>query len=627
MYKKDKSKKGIKPPIIFYLILIIIPLLFFVLLEVGLELFGYGFDIREWVEVTEDKMVLNPDIARRYFYTTKNIPFSIQDIFDKVKKPGAFRVFILGESSAAGYPYMPVGSFSRYLQRRLEQLYPDCTIEVVNLSMTAINSYALRDIFPGVLEQQPDLVLIYSGHNEYYGALGIGSMESLGTSRTVVNLTLYLNKFKTIELLRNIIGSVSKAISSEEKGQKDGTLMSRIAKDQYIAFDSDVFQKGLEQYEGNMRDILKMARDYGVPVILGTLANNLKDQPPFISIDNGKYPSAYQVFEKAKEELKKRNLKAADSLFRSAKDLDALRFRSSEKMNQLIGKLGKEYGCPVVQIDSAINAVSPDGIVGDNLMTDHLHPTLEGYKLMGKLYFEEMKRMNFLPKCRPIQLNNKALDSLTELSFNFSRLDSIISGYRLIVLKNDWPFVEKSQKRELSELIKPKDFIEKVAFEFINDEINWEFAHRKVAGWYLAQKDYTSFKYQMDVLISQFPVIVEYYDFVSNELLKLEKYDEAYNYLLRRYNIKRDAYPSKWLGIIDLSKNRIETAIMYLEESLKFDRSDPQVLYNISGAYSFKQEYQKALEAIKKCLVMDHDFPNAVELRDQLQAIINRRDF
>jgi len=296
-------------------------------------------------------------------------------------------------------------------------------------------------------------------------------------------------------------------------------------------------------------------------------------------------------------------------------------------MNQLIGKLGKEYGCPVVQIDSAINAVSPDGIVGDNLMTDHLHPTLEGYKLMGKLYFEEMRKKNFLPSGKPIQINDQIQDSLTHAKFKFSKLDSLIAEYRIIVLKNDWPFVDKKNKSDLSVLIKPEDFIEKTAFEVINDKITWEFAQRKTAAWYLLNNDYKSFSYQMDVLISQFPVIVEYYDFVSNELLKLEKYDEAYNYLLRRYNIKRDAYPSKWLGIIDLSKNRIETAIMYLEESLKFDRSDPQVLYNISGAYSFKQEYQKALEAIKRCLAIDHDFPNAVELRDQLQAIINRRDF
>jgi len=50
---------------------------------------------------------------------------------------------------------------------------------------------------PGILEQRPDLILIYAGHNEYYGALGVGSMENLGTSRTIVNFVISLEKFKT----------------------------------------------------------------------------------------------------------------------------------------------------------------------------------------------------------------------------------------------------------------------------------------------------------------------------------------------------------------------------------------------------------------------------------------------
>jgi hypothetical protein len=122
--------------------------------------------------------------------------FSNQDVFDAVKKPNAYRIFVLGESSAAGYPFSPLGSFSRYIRDRLKLLYPSSEIEVVNLSMTAINSYTLRDLFPGVLEQNPDLILIYTGHNEYYGALGVGSIESLGTSRTMINLLLYLKSIK-----------------------------------------------------------------------------------------------------------------------------------------------------------------------------------------------------------------------------------------------------------------------------------------------------------------------------------------------------------------------------------------------------------------------------------------------
>jgi tetratricopeptide (TPR) repeat protein len=414
-------------------------------------------------------------------------------------------------------------------------------------------------------------------------------------------------------------------LSNPENTKHDGTLMSKIAKDQLINYDSEKFYIGLLQYENNMRDILEMAKANKVPVILGILTNNLKDQPPFISVDSGMYPRADKVYENAKMELQFKHLHSADSLFRLAKDLDALRFRASEKMNQLIIRLGKEFNYSVVQIDSAFNASSPDGIVGNNLMTDHLHPTLEGYKLMSKLYFSRMKEMDYLPNSEPLQLTEHEQDSLTAENFKFSKLDSVVAEYRLKVLKNDWPFVNKFEAKSLSTLIKPNNFIEKTAYRLCNDRITWELAQREVAGWYLSEGDYAAFQNQMEVLISQYPVVVEYYDFAANELLKVERYDDAYKFLYKRYRIRPDVYSAKWLGIIILSKNKTDDAIKYLEESLRLGNNDPQVLYNISGAYSIKKEYQKALDAINKCLIIDAQFPKAVELKSQLQAVANKK--
>jgi hypothetical protein len=98
--------------------LAITPVLFFILLELSLRLAGYGRAITQWVEIVPGKLVLNPEIALRYFGGEHTSLASIQDAFDAVKSPRAVRIFIMGESSAAGYPYLPIGSFSRYLQNR-----------------------------------------------------------------------------------------------------------------------------------------------------------------------------------------------------------------------------------------------------------------------------------------------------------------------------------------------------------------------------------------------------------------------------------------------------------------------------------------------------------------------------
>ena len=161
------SHSSNKVPKWFYLVLVFIPILFIILLESGLRIFDYGKTYDQWVKAGEGKLTLNPEIAYRYFYTTEQVPSAGNNIFDEVKKDNCFRVFVMGGSSAAGFPFTPNGSFARYIRHRLQILYPQKTIEVVNIAMSAINSYSLRDMMPGVIDQKPDLIIIYVGHNEY----------------------------------------------------------------------------------------------------------------------------------------------------------------------------------------------------------------------------------------------------------------------------------------------------------------------------------------------------------------------------------------------------------------------------------------------------------------------------
>ena len=613
-----------KTPFYFYIVLIAVPVLFFVLLELGLRIFGYGFNYDQWETVVDGKLMLSQEIAKRYFYNTTTIPVSNQDIFDAQKKPNAFRVFVLGGSSAAGYPFSPMGSFSRYIRDRLKLIYPSSEIEVVNLSMTAVNSYTIRDLFPGVLEQKPDLILIYAGHNEYYGALGVGSMESLGTSRKMVNLLLYLNRFKTVEFLRNTIQWIMKLFSGNDE-KPSGTLMSRMAKEQSIGFDTDTFNDGISQFKGNIRDVLDMAKEKNVPVILSTLTSNLKDQPPFISTKTDDFPAADKIYIRAKTELNNGNYKVADSLFRYAKDLDALRFRAPEKMNNVIASLSKEYKLPLVNVDSAFASISPDGIVGSNLMTDHLHPKLKGYLYLGKLFFKKMEQTNLLPKSERKNLSDEKQDSITVADFHFTKLDSIIGKYRIKLLKNDWPFISKEKKLPNSILLNPQNKADSLAAEVLDEKMNWEKAHRNLATYYLERKNLNGFLEEMDALISQYPVIVEYYDYVSNVLIQLKDYKRAYKYLKTGYDIKPNAFKTKWLGTINLYNNNLSPAEKYLNESLKYNANDPQIWYNLAGIYVKNNDYKKALELVNKALELKSNYPEAVNLQKQLHSAVNNR--
>lgn len=619
--------KGIKiaAPWWFYILLIVIPVLFFLLLEAGLRIFNYGKDDSVWVDISKDMEILNPELGYRYFFTTKNLPFSVESFIYKEKKEGSFRVFVLGASSAAGYPYLSSASFSKFIRKKLEILYPEKVIEVANFSMSAINSYTIRDLMPELLKKEPDLILIYLGHNEYYGALGVGSLESFGSSRFIVNTALWLNKFKTVELIRNVVKELSRLFFSEDK-ITGGTMMAQLAKDKLIEYNSDIYLDGINQFEGNLRDIFSMCKEVNVPVIASTVACNLKDQKPFVSVKDSEYPPADQIFFDATTKLLTGESDSAKGLFIFAKELDALRFRAPEEINKTIIRLCNEFNYLSIKSDSLLNEDSQNGIVGDNLMTDHLHPTVKGYQLIGNLFFNAMKKKGYLPTNEPSDLDENTTDSLVTAYYNFTPLDSTIADFRIKILKNDWPYINEGKQVPRNKLIRLSTLIDSVSIEVIDGKISREQARLKVAAHYLKRDLFDKYATEMAALIEEFPFLYQYYNNTAKELIKAGEYSRAYYFLKRGFNKKPDAFNCKWLGIIDLSQGFVDDAIRYLETSLRYDNNDAQIYFNITGAYAQKKQFIKALESINKCLQINPDFARAEQIRQQLEAIISQKN-
>ena len=598
-----------KTPKWYYTLLVLLPIIFLIALEIFLRIIDYGYNFDQWVDAGQGRFIINPNIGRKYFTSGDFNPNTIEDVFDQHKKANSFRVFVLGGSSAEGYPFNPMGSFSRYIRRRLELVYPNTKIEVVNISMTAVNSYTVLDLLPDVLDQTPDLILIYAGHNEYYGALGVGSVQSYGSSRSLIKLMLYLNKFKITQLVRNSLHWISSLFSSEDNGSS-GTLMSRMAKDKYIPLYSEVFNEGLQQLANNLTDILHLIQDKNVPVILGRLVSNLKDQKPFISVNTPGYKTADQVYEEAVDEFNSYSFTKADSLFKLAKELDALRFRAPEKMNKIIDDLGIEFLVATIPIDSIFNSASPEGIVGDNLIVDHLHPNVQGYQLIGKAFYDCMEKQGYLPKTENATIPFNIQDSLTRANFVFTKLDSVMGNYFVRLLKIDWPYVKKRvaisefQTNDFINLFKPKDFIDSIAMFRIENKVSWIDAHFMAATFYLKRDDLKEYLKYINVMIYQYP--------------GLRDLDSILKYFYERNKIDLADYTPKRNGLLALYIGNFVNAIKYLTEANKSDPKDLLVLYNLSLAYSYKKDFKTALTLINKCLTENPNYPEAENLKKQI---------
>jgi lysophospholipase L1-like esterase len=604
---------GRKTPKWFYAVLVSLPIIFLILLDIFLRIINYGYNFDQWVRIGEGKYIINSDIGKKYFTSGDFNPTTSEDEFDMHKKANSFRVFVLGESSAEGFPYSPMGSFSRYIRRRLELVYPNTPIEVINLGMTAINSYTLLDLLPGVLDQKPDLILIYTGHNENYGALGVGSVQSFGSSRTLIRLMMYLNNFRITQLVRSSIHWVSSLLSTGNN-EHSGTLMSIMAKDKYILLDSKVFNEGLQQFKDNLTDMLRLIKDKEVPVILGRLVSNLKDQKPFISVSTPGYQTADQVYEEAENELKNNHFTKADSLFKLAKDLDALRFRAPEKVNRTIDDLGMEFHDAVVPIDSIFDSASPDGIVGDNLIVDHLHPNVKGYQLMGKAFYDCMEKEGYLPKTENSIIPFGEQDSLTRANFVFTKLDSVMGNYYVKILKTDWPYVKQRaaisefQSRDFLNLLRPKDFIDSLAMLRIEQKVSWGDAHLIAATYHLRKDEVKEYLKYMNVLIYQYP--------------NLRDLDFTLKYFYEKHKIDLADYTPKRNGLMALYIGNFDNAIRHLTEAYKLNSKDPLVLYNLSLAYSKKKDFKTALTMINECLFAKPNYPEANNLKQQILSAL-----
>jgi hypothetical protein len=161
----------LKKKTVFKLIAIGLPLFLILVVEIMLRLFGYGENYELFNKVisenTTEYYVMDSDISKKYFKNTGFRSDNQSDLFLKNKSDSTFRIFVQGASTIVGFPFYRNGSFTRILKLRLSRTFLEKNIEVINAGITAVNSYRLWDLTDKIIEQNPDHVIIYAGHNEY----------------------------------------------------------------------------------------------------------------------------------------------------------------------------------------------------------------------------------------------------------------------------------------------------------------------------------------------------------------------------------------------------------------------------------------------------------------------------
>lgn len=588
-----------KKQIGFRIVAFCLPFILLFVLEIILRISGYGNDYQLFhkvsVENKPDYLIMNKQIAGKYFKDDGLRSDNQSDLFLKTKTDSTFRVFVQGASTVVGFPFYRGGSFPRMLKHRLGLTFPDKNIEVINTGITAVNSYTLWDLTDEIIDQKPDLVIIYAGHNEYYGALGVGSSISYGSHPTIIRTYLHLKELRLFQLIENGYYKII-ASNNDKPSERETTLMEVLAKEQRISYKSEVYEDGLHQFEDNLDRILAAYKKNDIPVILSTVVSNIKDITPFISdtipnkaefLENlGQYngiaydlakDNAMAAYLVGRDYLEK-NQDSAMKYLQLAKELDYLKFRAPEIINDHIVGLSEKYGNPLIDMKKVFRSHSSKLIVGNELMTEHVHPNIKGQFLMADAFYEKIKELNFLTDWSNYVDFDDAFNDIP-----ITRIDSLQGKFVVDNLKKSWPYdIGMSGKRPASEYLGGTSFEELLAQDVHKKKVTWDNAMAIAYNTYKADKEYKKALTVSESLILEYPEQGKVYQMAGTMSSKLGDFDKAVYYFSKFHYLENSKVSVEELAAALIKANALERAEEVLksaqEQGLKVNDFDAMVL-------------------------------------------------
>jgi len=648
---------------IFFLVTLSFPILFLVGVELFLRGIHYGPDLSLFVKQQingREYYFLNPDLKDRYFSKFEFNPSSSPDCFLANKPAGVFRIFCLGGSTTVGYPYWYNGAFSSFLRDRLQRIFPNRQFEVVNAGMTATNSFTVLDMAREIVDYKPDLLLVYDGHNEFYGALGIASHESLGKYRWLTETYLRLLHFRTFLLIRNALNSVSGMFAKQSSTRLPSTLMESLALGQYIPYGSPTYNACLNIFRDNLSDLREYCADAGVPVILGTQVSNLRDLAPFISLpgegvapeDEAEFQNmmnqgtehfrsgdfnhaalefaqatqhdslradAHYRYARALEQLG--NVDAARREYVRARDLDQLRFRAGTDFNRAIRSIADNRKVFSIDMEKVFQDSSPLGLIGDSLLTEHLHPNSRGSFLIAKAYTGMMREMGLVASENRWRTADTVPDASLWKERSVTELDERIARRRTEVLTSGWPF--RSQTPTV-EPVAADDTLGQIVERVTRAQWSWTQAHEAAASYYVGRKEFSSAEREYRVILDQFPIedVREYLQLASL-LLEEDKLAEADSVLAASLHITPTQSAYKAMGDIAFKSNAFGDARKFYEQSLQIPSSpslEIESRFMLAQSLYYLGDGENAVSELLKLLKIRPDYRPAILLLQKING-------
>ncbi|MBC21147.1 MAG: hypothetical protein CMJ74_12935 [Planctomycetaceae bacterium] len=352
------------------------------------------------------------DGKKKYRRTMYHSPIQSNQQFSQVKPANGFRVFCLGGSAAKGWPHDVDYTYPSFLKQKLQRAFPDKEIEVINVAGWSYASHRAKFIFDEIIEYDPDLILIYSGNNEFLENLVYRSMH-LGVPWSYSALLRIL--FSGWQALTTKPPNIVDAKNFGRADQVATRLSWAFNKASQARQDPSQFQALLDHYQYNLESMVSECNRRGVGVMLMTVPVNLKDWIPNVSahradltakelmqwqsffregvvaLEEGDNQRAIKSLERAtqlddkyaeghfylgKAYHKSGQYQRAKAEFIKALEKDAYPFRSIPQFDAVLRDVAKSHDVTIVDIVDILERGTEDNIIGMDALIDYVHPSV-----------------------------------------------------------------------------------------------------------------------------------------------------------------------------------------------------------------------------------------------------------
>lgn len=357
--------------------------------------------------------------------------------FPAVKPDGTYRVFCMGGSTTYGRPYNDATSFAGWMREFLPAADSTRRWEVINAGGISYASYRVALLMEELVRYQPDLFIIYSGHNEF-----LESRTYRGLRETPLPVRFAHSKLaatRTFSLLERLL---KPELAERPEGwakdllppEVDAVLDHTVGPESYHR-DEVWQQQVLQHYRFSLQRMAILARSAGARIIYVTPASNLRDFEPFKSehradlspadrnvwlglvhqageaYDAGDFEAALARLDQAGA-MDPRHARwhflrgevlhqlgrygEAKQAFQRARDEDVCPLRALTAMESIVAQVAEEQAAPLVDFVDLVEQRAEHGIPGDDWFLDHVHATIEGYRLLALELMQCMQAMGEL---------------------------------------------------------------------------------------------------------------------------------------------------------------------------------------------------------------------------------------